>query len=48
MTITLAERLWKISFPDVLNNLKPKVPKMGIVLNFPIDRVQQRGNGVMQ
>ncbi|MCK9364012.1 MAG: hypothetical protein M0P74_10515 [Syntrophales bacterium] len=37
----LAERLWKISFPGVLINLKPKEPKTGIVIDFPIDRLKK-------
>lgn len=43
----VAERLWKISFPGVLINLKPVEPETGILINFPVDRLKVKA-GAMQ
>ena len=39
----VAERLWKISFPGALINIKPVEPGMGILINFPVDRLNKAG-----
>ncbi len=42
----VAERLWKISFPGALINIKPVVPDMGIVLQFPVDRLKRKAGAL--
>lgn len=36
-----AERLWKISYPGVLE-IKPKIPQTAAVIDFPMDRLRER------